>query len=626
MTVRSFLLQQGLIQPHDTENGQGQFRMQCPHCKHHNNKCYIDARGKGVHCFHCGWSKTWRAFERMYEPPTPEEQAMESFLRNCETALWKDTDLLQYLRDRGLTDDTIKAVHLGYCDFNSLPPATPEDISIGLAKSNGSWSLQSRIVIPYIRDGYPIDFRGRAHPNAVNEKVKYLSLPGHSALPYYPSEVDKAHPVVITEGELDAVLLRQEGIQAIGVPGANVHFNDHFTGYRSLYLAYDADKAGADGRDKMLKGIPEIRRVDLPEGFDVSDYVQAFGIDSFNRLLERSVFYLYGKPQKEDKFSTVLEDFQNWSWTNGDLLGPKCGDWAPRLEKLLSGWQPGLILLGAEFHSGKSCFMVKAGYEAAMANPEDTIVVFLTLDDTMEEFMKRLVSLHTRIDFNLIASPRAFIANDPVLNAQYDTGMKSLKQINNIIVRDATYGRSLRYLRNYFESLRTKYPDKRIIVFTDSLAKITADGAEEDATEDGGGTKTNWKAYLASELKYLTTKHKICLVTPTDLRKMNGARRPTVDDLKDAVELGYEAQVICLMYNDLKRQGDDAILKYVPDGGTQEEPIVEMDFRKNKFTGKQDLIRYRMLGGISDFFEVEKSEDEIFTQDVNKQLASKKSP
>jgi replicative DNA helicase len=266
-----------------------------------------------------------------------------------------------------------------------------------------------------------------------------------------------------------------------------------------------------------------------------------------------------------------------------------------------------------------NCFLVKSLYEACVDNPEDTVGVYISLDDTYQEALTRLLSLHSGIDFNKIVTPRTSIASDPELLVRYQDAIQSLKAIPNLIVRDATYGRSLTYLRSFFASLRSKYPDKRLVVFVDSLAKITGDTDQDEG--DSQSTKMNWKAYLASELKYLTTKHNICLATPTDLRKLNGSRRPLRDDLKDAAELAYEANVILLMYNDLRRMRDDAVLTWVhPDTG-ETEAVFEVIIDKNKITGKIPTIRFRMHGGTSNFWEVTESEETAFDLMVKEQQA-----
>jgi hypothetical protein len=833
-------------------------------------------QGKGAHCKHCGFAKGWRGFMRLYEPPSKQEQTFEDFVAEAQNLLALDPTMMQYLLDRGFTHATITGARLGLCPRH-LP--TPEDIEFGLAYPGGKWVLHDRLIIPYIQDGIVVTVRGRQLPGEETEK-KYLSLPNSTTPPYVVGTIDMDKPVLLCEGEFDALLAHQHGFQAIGIPGAQ-HFEkdkEHISHLPNLYIAFDGDDAGRKGMDKVIKSLTEARRVDLPEGFDVGEYLNQFGPASFQNLIDKAELYLHGKHQKEDRFAIVVENYADWAWSNGKLLGPTIS-WAPRMEKALSGWSPGLILIGAEAHcfalgtevlmydgttkkvedvqigdqvmgpdstprnvtslsrgtaplhkvktrtmdytvtgnhilalrryshkqidfemtvdefykqtdwfksksmmyrtpgvdfqeqpteispyylglwlgdgqhipreflvnsrearlsllaglidsdghlsgetyeivqknqtlandivwlarslgfyasvtpcqktctnngktgtyyrvyllgdfsdvptlltrksfirktipryglneevtvtpagigefagftvdgdhlflgadftvlhnSGKSCFLVKSLYEVAIENPTDTVAVYLSLDDTIEEAMTRMLSLHSDVEFGLVRQPR----NAPVeAQKKVEAAVKTLKRLDNLILRDATYGRSLNYLSTLFEKLRQKYPEKRIVVFIDSLAKIVPDLH----TETESGPKANWKAYLASELKYLSTKHGLCIVTPTDLRKINGFRRPVRDDLKDAAELAYEANVILLGYNDLKKNREDAAITWVgPEGDP--EPILEFNIDKNKITGITGNIRYRMLGATSNFQEVSFTEDQQYDIVMRNQIA-----
>lgn len=973
--VRNFLIDQGLIAPHESPNSAGEFRIECPDCHHTSKKCYVNGNGQGLHCFHCKLRLSWRGFQRRFLPPSPEEVAMERFVSTCHNLLLNDAGLIQWFANRGITLDTIKSQRFGVCYGNAMYPAEEIDFihkdnyagRVNLAWPNGQWYLDGHLTIPYIHDGVIQTVRGRVHPDAPPGGQKYLSLPASHAVPYFPtSAVEYEYPVVVCEGEFDATALRQNGIQAIGIPGSNAANPEWFSKYPNLFICLDGDEAGRQGTDRLLTGLSEVRRITMPEGYDISDYLASFGIDSFKKLLESALLYLHGKPQKDDRFSTIVHDFANWAWTNGTLLGPKLGidsptvkHWAPRLEEIMSGWAPGLVLIGAEanclavgsrvlmfdgttkavedvvvgdklmgpdskernvlktfrgtrdlhrvystdgsvdytvtgnhilmlreyshgfndyqatvedfygfsnwkkskamtyrvgveypskpvridpyflglwlgdgtsrcqsitspnpeivaylydlaarlggkvrvekqargkaktyeitgasirqelrsynllnnkhipqeylsndrevrasvlagiidtdgyydksgtayevvqknetlardiaflaqslglhanvkptlktctnapggpktqtyyrinlsgdfstvpikvpykkyvspgkprnmlnrtiqvepvgigeyagfqvdgdslflssdfivlHNCGKSCMMIKGLYEMCVANPDEAIGVYLSLDDTLNEAMLRLVSLHAKIDFNMVKAPRWCFDHpddpsrrNPEMLEAYNEAIESLSTMTNLILRDATWGRSLTYLRTLFKNLRGKHPDKKIVVFIDSLAKITAETVADEDANMGDSMKSNFKAYLASELKYLSTKYNLCIVTPTDLRKLNGIRRPTRDDLKDAAELAYEANIIMLAYNDQRRAGSDAILTWVDEDTGKTEPIFEIKIDKNKVTGDLATIRYRMLGVTSDFWEVTRDEDDHFDQLVRAQ-------
>lgn len=548
---------------------------------------------------------------RRYEPPSEEEVALEKYVSHCHDVLLKNEILMEYLQGnlRGLTPESITRARLGFCSSKEMYPPTEADVKLKLAYDNGKWVLDNRIVIPYISDGIIVKVRGRINPSTESDR-KYLDCPGAQKLPYIPQTIDPKEEVLVCESEFSALLAVQNGIQAIGVPGAGSWEKSWFKNLTNIFLSFDGDDGGREGMTKFAQEVPEFRRVDLPEGFDVTEYLVSFGVDSFRKLLDNAVLYLNKRPQKDDRFDKIVEDFSSWAWTNGSLLGPKIS-WAPRLEEMLSGWAPGLILIGAEASSGKSTMLVKSLYELCQEN-DNVLGVYLSLDDTWKEAMLRMVSLHAGIDFNEVRSPRHSFDNPDDSSrrnldklAHFNASLESLKDLKkNLVLRDITYGRSLSYLRNFFAMLRAKYPQRRIVVFIDSLALISSEQADQDESE--GSTKMNWKAYLASELKLLCTKYNLCVVTPTDLRKINNVwQYPTKADLKDAAELDYEANAIILitnMYMKLKDKTPQDLMWY-DDESNKHKPIIRLDIAKNKLTGKRGLIHMYFDDELCNFSE-----------------------
>lgn len=629
MNVRNFLIQHELIKPYDLPTSTGQFRINCLECHHHGDKMYVSAEGKGVKCFHCGHGEGWRTFVRRFEPPSPEEKSLEQFVKASELFLWKNDKVLQYLKDRGLNEQTIKAARLGYWSGKDYKPLEV-DVKIGLARQSGDWFLDNCITIPYIEDNIVYTVRGRKlnlDLSPSDENPKYLTLPNSGAHVYHPpGKVSYETPVVVTEGEFDALIVDQVGCQAIGVPGANIDVASYVSSFSKIYVAYDSDKAGRTGSRSLISKLNEAYEVDLPEATkDVSEYIQKYGEHSFNNLLTNARFYVQGKEQQDDSLARSIELWEDWAWSNGELLGPKI-KWAPRFEAALSGWSRGLFLVGALPNSGKSCFFVKSAYECAKDNPDDTLVVYLSLDDDQEDAISRLVSLHTGVSFELIRSPRFSFDNpldaskrNPKRLAAFNEAIGTLKEIDNLIFRDARYGRSLQYIRTFLASLRKRAGDKHITVFVDSLAKVTAENEPVNIAIN------NWKAHLATELKYLSTLYDMNITTPADFRKLNDERRPTNDDLKDASELAYEANCTLLGFNELHVKGDAerTILKWRDNEGNT-WPIFEMNVSKNKKSLYKGAIRFRFMPKTSDFQELTEQEDNEFNRIIRTAEATKK--
>jgi replicative DNA helicase len=96
----------------------------------------------------------------------------------------------------------------------------------------------------------------------------------------------------------------------------------------------------------------------------------------------------------------------------------------------------------------------------------------------------------------------------------------------------------------------------------------------------------NEKVDTASRfLKDISVELDIIVMSTMHLRKLNGNRRPTTEDLKDSNRLEYEADVIFLVYNDVSRNKEAAkIYSRTGDENAPKQPILELDWAKNKIS------------------------------------------
>ncbi len=604
MNVRSFLISNSLILPHQVPNSSGEFVVQCPECKHDPAKCFINGAGRGASCKHCSLSESWKRFSRRYQPPSKEDAAFEAFSKACEERLQQDPELLIYLKERGFTEETIIAQRLGYCDPKMYSPSAV-DVSINLAYDSGKWELENRITIPYAEDGIILTIRGRSYPNDFDPK--YKSLKGSKSLPYIPSKLDADLPVILVEGELSAALLRQNGIQAIGIPGAGNFKPDWVAHLKHLYIAFDGDNAGTEGAKKVIKQTLEIRRIDLPEGYDTDEYCSTFGLESFKSLINHAVFYLNGKPQSDDKLSSLVDAYLDWAWSNVGVVGPRIL-WAPRLEQTFSGWSPGLYLLGGRESGGKSKLGTKLIYQAAKENPDDTIAVYMSFDDSGRNSLSSFIALHTGIDINDVRSPRNTLEKDPQKLSEYLQCVDGFKNLPNLIIRDGSHGKRVSGLKYFLKSLRAKYPDKKIVCFVDSLSKLIPDREKDELMFDAA-SMNNVKAYLATSVKDMAIRYEVALISPTDLRKTQPGAFPTIADLSGAAELGYEADVVMLLNNDMQTNGINSLMTWNDPDRNKIEPIIELQIAKNKLTGQdRTILMFKMLSRLSDLEELTKEE------------------
>lgn len=234
-----------------------------------------------------------------YSPPDEKwQRAAAEVIAECQATLWKPKyhHALDYLRGRGLTDQTIKRFKLGYC-------ATGDRLTFGREMA-GLW-IHRGIVIPcevqgtiwYIKTrlmpgipckcscGAVMDSPGDCHTCGINNK--YRGVKGNRPAAIYNADsLAGADMALICEGEFDCMIAHQELNDVIPclTMGSSTNRPDLATwGVYLLPLArilavYDTDDAGAAGAKALADLSNRVIRITLPAGIkDINEYHQAGG-------------------------------------------------------------------------------------------------------------------------------------------------------------------------------------------------------------------------------------------------------------------------------------------------------------------------------------------------------------
>lgn len=182
----------------------------------------------------------------------------------------------QWLLDRGISDEVITRFGLTTYDH----PTIGECLRIPITKGERghTWAKYRR---------HPLDDR----------KPKYLYDTGGSVTLYGADQLIGVTdgPVVITEGELDTLVCWSQNLPAVSSTGGAMSFQAEwasaFVGH-DVYVAFDNDKAGAEGMVKVLGYLPLARVVLIPQDTgvkDISDYVARGG--NVRDLLATAKYY-----------------------------------------------------------------------------------------------------------------------------------------------------------------------------------------------------------------------------------------------------------------------------------------------------------------------------------------------
>lgn len=186
-----------------------------------------------------------------------------------------------------------------------LSEATIEKYEIGWHKD--------RITVP-VRDadGVLQNVRRYKH-NATKAADKMLNLAGHGEARLFLPWMLAEPTVIITEGELDAIVGQQNDLPTMThTAGASVwkpQWNPLFQ-EKEVFICYDVDDAGTNGALKVAAGVSRyakavyIIKLPLPvKGSDLTNYFvdQGYNTEDFLKLMEEARLSPYGKKSAKDR-------------------------------------------------------------------------------------------------------------------------------------------------------------------------------------------------------------------------------------------------------------------------------------------------------------------------------------
>jgi hypothetical protein len=280
-------------------------------------KCYLNAESWLYDCKRCGERgnrKTlYRHFgdedETVFEPgqdPAARRAVLEAATDVSAEMLVNNQHILDYLKGRGLTLQTIVDYRLGYVPKSwslcaSIEGARADKINSGMMTQSGRDFFSDRITIPYLQRGQVIQVRGK-DPNG-----KYFTPAGDSVRLFNADKLAGAEDVIITEGEFDCLVLQQQletavdprtrRIAVVGIPGAGslpAGFEGYFSECRRVFIALDPDEVGKKSAIKIKEILgSKARIVELPETLPKCDWsefiaVRKHGLSDILELLSNA--------------------------------------------------------------------------------------------------------------------------------------------------------------------------------------------------------------------------------------------------------------------------------------------------------------------------------------------------
>ena len=340
-------------------------------------------------------------------------------------------------------------------------------------------------------------------------------------------------------------------------------------------MQYEVGKTPADAEQIIMQAKAELQEFDRQYDSD------AMSSEGFMKNIQEQ------KTEQEDNDGT----------DSSFDLGPDMGD----LREWLRGeWRDTFMAFGGKPNVGKSSFLCKLAFEI-LANNDDAVVIFHTIDDTLAQLLPRFVCIaegSRSLAINHVHSPQYWKEHIEDLENRRELGYKTVTdwaREGRLIIKDVTHGASLAFAENLITYHQERNPDKRVVYFLDNFHKL-ADFPNKDE-------RVRIKQ-LSSAVKDLATRLHIPILSTVEYTKIAPGLKPTKHNIAESVQIEYDTNLIAHLYSELTD---------VPEGFSvchhgvdwKGEPVilprVEILIDKNKITEQKGTLFYDFYPASSDY-------------------------
>jgi len=314
----------------------------------------------------------------------------------------------------------------------------------------------------------------------------------------------------------------------------------------------------------------------------------------------------------EESTLRFIQDVKNYEEEKtGEYQGFVLGEDLHEIQELvLSGdWKKDVLLVfGGKANTGKTSLMVKLSTAIAFAEENNACVIYHSIDDTKEQILPKFVCVaegSTKLQINEVKNPAYYLKHEGEVvheeikyrrEAGYETIMNLTRQ-GRLVIKDANDGLSLAYAESLIKYYQEKYPDRQVVYFLDNFHKLRD-------FQGMGDERTRFKA-MSTIVKNIATKYHVPVICTMEYTKLKAGERPTNDNIAETVQMEYDANLICHLYNEMHESGDraDEETYFIVNErtGPIRRPIIEMIVGKNKISSFKSSIWLKFHPASSDF-------------------------
>lgn len=244
------------------------------------------------------------------------------------------------------------------------------------------------------------------------------------------------------------------------------------------------------------------------------------------------------EPFFKSKMLQTIDEVDEYSWSRGEMGGL---DWGfDSFNKAFEGLNTGVHLVAGASNVGKSGIMMQMGWNIAKHNrivteqkPKKAFVIYFSLDDSNNELLPRLVAIDQTIPINAVRFPKKYQDNAHYMSRR-EIGFQNLKDsVMHIHMMDVNEGSDIEHIEEttekYVLELEKISDDYQVVIMIDNFHDVTVrdmrPGADDKAKYD----------YIADQLSRIASRFDCPIICTAEFRKLNGTRRPGLDDIRESV-------------------------------------------------------------------------------------------
>lgn len=312
--------------------------------------------------------------------------------------------------------------------------------------------------------------------------------------------------------------------------------------------------------------------------------------------------------REETEFEKKINDYEEWVFNRkNELLGMPCG--FTRLTECLDGIQNALYLIGGRPNIGKTCFNLQLIYNLVLHN-ENVMALVWSIDDNLKKVIPRLIATESGIPINIVSNPVYKLKPEygftpeqiKMMLNQREQAVNKIKGLSKrLVIKDIGSGNTVEAIEKSVMTCRaiTKTSDMQLVLVIDNFHKLSTDKYTSDPRSKF--------TYLSEQIKRLANVYDMPVLCTVELRKSENIR-PLEDDIKETVDLVYDADCIMLLHNEIHRVGEVESKVFFVDANGQKKPILEVDVCKNKTSAFKGNLYFRFYSDLSRVVECEQAE------------------